>query len=125
MKELIALLLLALLLGGALLNIEHLEDFTTELTESLDESRESAEAGDWDAAEAKLRGAIESWNRADGYTHIFIRHAEIDGVSDSLYELLSEVLAQDMGAAAGAYEKAIAHLESIYTMERVSVGSVF
>lgn len=124
MKELIASLLLLALLTGALLNIGYLRGFTAELTDELEESRKAAQTGDWEKAEKTLRSAIESWNASDRYTHIFIRHSEIDSATDALYELLSDVISQDMESAGGSYEKAQSHLSSIYTMERVTLGSV-
>ena len=61
----------------------------------------------------------------EGYTHIFIRHSEIDSTTDAFFELMSDVRSGDAESAAGSYEKLLAHLSSLYTMERVTLGSIF
>lgn len=124
-KELCAGLLLAALFIGALINIAYLRGFIGGLTDTLDISRAAAASGDFAAAEDTLRSAIEVWTEADEYTHIFIRHSEIDSTTDAFYELLSDVLSQDGESAEGAYEKLSSHLSSILTMEQVTFGSIF
>lgn len=124
-KEIFAAALLAALFLGALLNIRYMEGFIGGLGGMIDESRAYCEAGDLAGAEELLRSAIDEWNAADSYTHIFIRHSEIDSASDAFYELLSYVASGDADGASGAYEKLSAHLSSLYTMERVTPGSVF
>lgn len=69
--------------------------------------------------------AAQDWLGADGYTHIFIRHSEIDSTTDAFFELMSDVRSGDAQSASGAYEKLAAHLDSLYTMERVTLGSIF
>lgn len=124
-KELAAGALLLALFAGALFNISYLQSFIGELETLLDASRAACDAGEFAVAETQLRRAIEIWETADGYTHIFIRHAEIDSTTDAFYELLSDVLSADASSAAGAYGKLAAHLSSLYTMERVTLGSIF
>lgn len=38
---------------------------------------------------------------------------------------MSDVRSGDAQSASGAYEKLAAHLDSLYTMERVTLGSIF
>lgn len=38
---------------------------------------------------------------------------------------MSDVRSRDAESAAGSYEKLLAHLSSLYTMERVTLGSIF
>lgn len=124
-KEIFAAGLLIAMFAGALYNIHFLRGFIGELTDTLYESRAACESGDFDGAEEHLRAAIDTWNSKEGYTHIFIRHAEIDSTSDAFYELLSDVSSKDASSAVGAYEKVLSHLLSIYTMERITLGSIF
>lgn len=83
------------------------------------------EAGQFELAEQELENAAQDWLGADGYTHIFIRHSEIDSTTDAFFELMSDVRSGDAQSASGAYEKLAAHLDSLYTMERVTLGSIF
>lgn len=123
-KEIIAILLLALLFGGALYNIYYMDSLAETLIVSVEDARKSADAGDFNAAETELRGAIDLWMGSDGYTHIFIRHPEIDSATDAFYELLSDVKSGDSKAAVGSFEKVEAHLKSIAGMEHITIGSI-
>lgn len=124
-RELIAGAVLLLLALGSWWNLAYLRGFTGELTETLELSRAYCEAGRFELAEAELEKASDAWLAADGYTHIFIRHSEIDSTTDAFFELMSDVRSGDADSAAGSYEKLAAHLSSLYTMERVTLGSIF
>ena len=123
-KEIAALLLLAALFGGALYYISYMDGLAETLTAQIEEARACTQAGDFKSADRVLRGAIKLWMSSDGYTHIFIRHPEIDSATDAFYELLSDVDAGDGKAAGGAFDKAEAHLSSIASMEHIKIGSI-
>ena len=124
-KMIFASVLLALILAATLLNLWYLNRFIGELQDTLDESRKRAEAGDFSGAEEKLWKAIDRWKGAEDYTHIFIRHSELDSASDAFYDLLRDLHARDEARAMGSYEKVKAHLHSMNNIERVRLGSVF
>lgn len=124
-RELAAAAVLILLLAGSWWNLKYLRDFTGGFSETLDLSRAYCEAGQFELAEQELEKAAQDWLGADGYTHIFIRHSEIDSTTDAFFELMSDVRSGDAQSASGAYEKLAAHLDSLYTMERVTLGSIF
>lgn len=124
-KMYIGILILAVLFAASLYNVKYLEYKIGALVGIVEEANLAAEQQNYKAAAETLQKAINSWEAMDGYTHIFIRHSEIDGTTDAFYELKSELLAADLGAAAGAYGKLQAHLNSLITMEQVSLGSVF
>lgn len=124
-KELIAFSLIVLLAAGSLVNISYLRGFMDSLGNQLALSRTAMEQGDCDTAREVLLDAIDDWLSSDGYTHIFIRHAEIDSTTDAFFDLLSDVCARDTDAAEGAYGKLEAHLASIVGMEQVTLGSIF
>ena len=124
-REFAAAAVLILLLAGSWWNLRYLRDFTGGLGETLELSRAYCEAGQFELAEQELEKAAQAWLGADGYTHIFIRHSEIDSTTDAFFELMSDVRSGDAQSASGAYEKLAAHLDSLYTMERVTLGSIF
>lgn len=124
-KELAAGALLAALIAASFVNISYLEGFITSLSARVSLSRSFCEAGDFENAEAALRGAVDAWTSADGYTHIFIRHSEIDAAADAFYDVLGALAEGEAGAAEGAYEKLSTRLAGLYTMERVTLGSIF
>lgn len=123
-REIAALALLAALFSASFFNIRHLRGFTGGLASNVEASRSAFDAGDYGRAEALLRGALSEWEGAEGYTHIFIRHSEIDAASDAFCELLGSLAARDEGAA-GDYEKLLNRISSLYTMERLTLGSIF
>ena len=41
------------------------------------------------------------------------------------FQVVSDVRSEDAESSAGSYEKLLAHLSSLYTMERVTLGSIF
>ncbi len=124
-REIAAGAVLLLLAIGSWINLNYLEDFTGGLTEQLELSRAYCNSGQFELAEETLSKAADEWLDADGYTHIFIRHPEIDSTTDAFFELMSDVRSHDAESAAGSYEKLLAHLNSLYTMERVTLGSIF
>lgn len=123
-KELIAVFLLALLFAGAVYNIHYMDALSDTLIERVDTARTDVASGDYQSAKKELRGAIDLWMSSDGYTHIFIRHPEIDSTTDAFYELLSDVESRDAEAAVGSFEKVKAHLTSIAGMEHITIGSI-
>jgi len=119
---------LSLLLGMALLsfwNLHHLEKLTAELSEGVVSVRQLCRKGDLSTAETALDKTLDRWLGSDGYTHIFIRHSEIDAASDIFYDLRGDILAGDAETAEADAEKLLYHLQSIYSMERISLKSIF
>lgn len=124
-KAVAAAILLALLFGAAAWNIAHIDSLTGSLTASADKALAYCRAEDYDAAEDALREAIELWYGAENYTHIMIRHAEVDSATDAFYAALEPILTHDADAAESVIECLKAHLQSIGSMEHVSFRSVF
>ena len=122
-RELAAGALLLLLMAGAWWNIRAVDRLTGELLAGLDASQAADEQGDHLAAQAALDKALNRWLEADSYTHIFIRHAEIDSTADAFYELQAQLLAGE-GDSSAAFDKLRYHLDSIQRMEHPSLGSI-
>lgn len=123
-RELAAGLLLLLLIAGAWWNIHAVDSLTGDILAGLDTSQAAEEQGDLPGAQAALDKAMNRWLEADSYTHIFIRHAEIDATADAFYELQSQLLSGE-GDSRAAYDKLRYHLDSIQRMEHPSFGSIF
>ena len=124
-KAVLAGLLMLGMLGLSLWNVRHLDAFTEGLQATLDLSRERWAAGEARSAAALVEEALADWHGAEGYTHIFIRHTEVDSATDAFYDLLAALSEEDGAAAGRSYERLSAHLRSIDTMEHVTVKSVF
>lgn len=123
-REYTAMIILALLMLGAWLNLRHMDSLTERIEAKLELSQKAAEQGSMDISEKALLDALDMWLGADGYTHIFIRHSEIDAISDSFYELYDALLSGETDALTPAYEKLIYHLESVNDIEHLSLRSL-
>mgnify|MGYP004644007859 FL=1 len=123
-REYTAMIILAILMLGAWLNLRHMDSLTERIEAKLELSQKAAEQGSMDISEKALLDALDMWLGADGYTHIFIRHSEIDAISDSFYELYDALLSGETDALAPAYEKLIYHLESVNDIEHLSLRSL-
>ena len=122
-RELAAGTLLALLIAGAWWNIRAVDRLTGEIMAGLDTAQAAEARGQSEEAREALDKALKRWLEADRYTHIFIRHAEIDATADAFYELQSQLLSGE-GDSSAAYDKLRYHLESIRQMEHPSLGSI-
>ena len=89
------------------------------------EAYDCALEGDTEKAKELIGSACSDWLSLDGYTHIFLKHTEIDSTTDAFFELLSDISEGNTDAAAGSLRKLRAHLDSLISAERISLGSVF
>ena len=124
-REIAAYILLLALFAGSLFNIHAMDKIIGDLRTQVDASYSSAQEGDFYKAKSQLEGAAEKWADLDGYTHIFIRHTEIDSATDAFFDMLSDVSDENSKSLDGSYRKLDAHLESLMTMEHISIGSIF
>lgn len=124
-KELCALGIILALIVGAAVNIFHVHALGQALTAQVTAAQSCCRREDYESAEDALRKGLDLWLSADGYTHIFIRHGEIDGTSDAFYEALAAISEQDGDGAVNACEKLQYHIDSIVSMECVTPKSVF
>lgn len=124
-RELCALLLLLVLIGIAAWNIHKVDELTGELEQHLALSQKALLADDRAYAETELEASLRIWQNAKHYTHIFIRHPEIDSVSDAFFALLQGLKAGDGKELSAAYDLLRYHLDTINYLEHISIGSVF
>ena len=124
-KAAAALALLLLLAGVSVWNIRYLDGLTGELEGRIERSRQLWSQGDMVGARCALDEALTIWYGAEGYTHVFIRHGEVNDVTDAFYDVYAALSGEDTDAAGSQYDRLEAHLDSIDTMEHVTWKSVF
>ncbi len=124
-KELIAAVLLAVIFAGVMLNIRASEKIVSSLMSEVDAAYAQLKSGDSESAAETLDKAIERWLMLDGYTHIFIRHSEINSTTEAFFQFKSDIGSGDADAAEGSYGLLSETLRSIMTMEQISLGSIF
>lgn len=123
-REIVAAALLLMLFAGALVNIACLDRLIDDIALDVSSAYTLAETGDFPAAAAELDKAIEHWLAANAYTHIFIRHPEIDACSDAFYECRQLLAEQNAEGFPSAFDKLNYHLQSIDEMEHIRFGSI-
>ena len=123
-KEIYAVILLVVMFAGAIINNRYISVMTGEIETLSEQAGAAAASEDWEKAAKYAETAVKEWARMDKYTHIVLRHSEIDTVSDALYELLKEANSENGGGAEGAAQQAAYHLRSISEMERLKLGSI-
>lgn len=82
-REICAYLLLIALFLGSLYNIHVMDTKIGSLRTQAEKAYESTLNGDFEKADRQLRAAADRWLHMDEYTHIFIRHTEIDSATDA------------------------------------------
>lgn len=124
-KEVFAVLLLVLILGISLLNSHMLNTLTNDLSDIVKECDTAASAEKWPEARKHIEDALSLWKKNDHYTHVVLRHSDIDSMTNDFYELLEHVYSENSGAVSGIARLVDAHLKSIISMEKIRLGSIF
>ena len=124
-KEIVAIVLLLLILAGNIWNRKRLDKLIDDLNVLTEEAYSSAQSADWRGAEAAARNAEETWTGAHAYTHIFIRHTDVDTLTSSLCEYRGAIFGRDDGDILASYLCLKAGLSCLRDMETLSAGSVF
>ena len=123
-KELLAGFTLLSLIFGAAYNLVHLKNLVESMNAHLSTAEQAYALNNFSYAESELSAALETWLNADEYTHIFIRHSEIDAATDAFYDALSSV--REKNASAPSFiQKTKYHINSIYSMELLTLKSIF
>ena len=123
-KELFSALTILSLVAGAVINIVHLNKLVNTMTQHIDKAIVACSVTDYNTAEAELSAALTLWVDSDSYTHVFIRHSEIDATTDSYYDALAAIQSKNQEAIS-LMRKTQYHIESIQSMEKVSLKSIF
>lgn len=124
-KELFAVLLLALIITVSIVNVCYVSRMTEDILELVSLSEQKAFEGDWNSAAENAEEAVRLWEGAKKYTHIFIRHSEIDSTTDEFYSLLMEIYSKDENTTKAAYKALTSRIESIVEMEIPTIGTIF
>lgn len=123
-REYIAAVVLLFLIALSIYNLTSIDRLTGDIEIALSKSQSAAEALDFRTARVHLADALQRWLAADSYTHIFLRHPEIDSTADAFYELQQVLMQGDITACAAAYSKLRYHLDSVAAMEHLTFGSI-
>ena len=124
-KEIFVGAFLILMLAAAFVNIHFLNKLTGDIIVLIEQAEEAVLAENWRAAEENAEAAANLWDASDTYTHLVLRHPEIESATDALYGLLEQIYAQQGGAALGKALAAKARIQSLALIEEIRFGSIF
>ncbi|NLT12812.1 MAG: DUF4363 family protein [Clostridiales bacterium] len=124
-KEIIIGCLLVIMLAAAFVNIHYLNKLTDDITHLIEESGAYAEKSDWVQAEQKAEEAAKRWSDSESYTHLVLRHSELESTTDAIYGYMERIYAREKESAKGAAQAAISRLKSISSIEKIKPGSIF
>ena len=124
-RELLAILCLAVIFTGCLVNIRSLDNLTDELLRLVDEAERQAEVADWDSAVKTVEDAMDLWKKSGGYAAIALSSADIDTITQCLHDLHSDAADHQEHCLTDTAELAKARLEALRQQEHISWGSVF
>lgn len=122
-KEYFALTVLVILIIGSIINILHLRNIVNTMSTHLQAAKDAYLIENYSYAENELMLAQSILLNNDAYTHVFIRHSEIDTATDTFYNALSE-LSQKDASVIYTIESIQYHISSILSMEIPSIKSV-
>ncbi len=122
-REYIAVLLIAALLTLALINVHHIENKTLALTSDIELAEKLYFDDDSEGAVSSIEKSLNTWLSWDSYSHIMLRHSEVDVITDAYYELLSKLEGEDK-VAKSSFDKLKEALGSIADKERISLNSI-
>ena len=122
-REFVAVAILVALLVLSIMNVKYMENKTMSLADEIEEAGELYRSGDAEGSAARVQSSMESWLGWESYSHIMLRHSEIDLVTDAYFGLLSEIESEDTVPEA-SFGALIEKLNDIVNKERVSLGSL-
>ena len=124
-RECAAAALLLLLMLTAAWNIRRADFLTAQIGRNLERSERAAGRGDFELARTAAENALALWQDARGYTSVFLRHPDLDGVADAFFDLQELLLREEQEALAAGYGRLRCRLETLDRMEHLSLGTLF
>jgi len=123
-KEIAACAILLFLLFMVFLNLHTLGRLTENIEQRVSEVQALSAAGKWAPAAEKCAELTKAWQGLNRYTHVFIRHSDIEKLDDALSNYHSALLAQDLPLANNYSQLLIERLRAVYAMEKIRLGSI-
>ena len=124
-KEVVATLTIILLFTGAMGNLIHLNRLMNQISTHINYSQLYCSLEDYEAAHTETAKAQQCWDNAKSYTHVFIRHSEIEKLKDVFFDIQSAIQNREGIEADNLLQKLQYYVDNLTTMEQLSIGSVF
>jgi len=122
-REFFAVGLLLALLALSLYNIRYIENKSQTLNSYIEKAEKHYLSGDRQGAAEDIEASLDIWLGWDSYSHVMLRHSEVDVITETYYELLKELEGKDTVTEA-SFGKLKEELSSITTKERITARSI-
>ena len=122
-REYVAILLIVAIFALSMINIRYIENKAQALEDNIATAEKLYFSGDKEGAVSDITASLDAWLSWDSYSHIMLRHSEIDIISDAYYDLLSEIQGETETTKA-SFEKLKEDLRSLVSKERVTLRSI-
>lgn len=122
-REIVAVSLLVALLALSLFNVKYIENKTEILADEIGQAHELYQNGDNEGATSLVEDSLNTWLSWESYSHIMLRHSEIDVITSAYYALLEELEGEEKVTGA-SFDALIETLNDIVKKERVTFGSL-
>ena len=123
-KEITAVCLLALILILSLLNIRLMGTRMNALISDVEAAEKLSASGEPQQAAETVQGSLKTWESWENYTHIMLRHSEIEMITQAYYELLAE-LQEGKAPAHAKFSWLLSLLADMTAKESITFKSVF
>jgi hypothetical protein len=90
-KELVAAAILVLIAVCGIINIFVAKKTSDTLICEIEQAEKLLFSGDKTGAEKAVSASLEEWLKQDKYSHIMLRHDDVDNVTEAYYELLTGI----------------------------------
>ncbi|NCC67898.1 MAG: DUF4363 family protein [Clostridia bacterium] len=122
-KELVAATILVLIAVCGIINISVVIKTTGTLIGEIEQAEKLLFSGDKTGAEKAVGASLEEWLKRDKYSHIMLRHDDVDNVTEAYYELLTGI--QSGAEARALFASLNERLERLAEIEQPKLSSIF
>ena len=124
-KELCALFILLVLIGASIGNYIHIKHLFEEISGHINYSQQYCLLEDYAAAYTETNKILETWSSAEKYTHVFIRHSELNEFANIVSDIQIAIKNKKRHESEILLKKLKSHTDDILKMEKPSLGTIF
>ncbi|MDR1131977.1 MAG: DUF4363 family protein [Oscillospiraceae bacterium] len=122
-REFAAAALLLAIFALSFVNVRHIETKTGVLTGEITAAAGLIAENDREGAIKHVKNALAGWLEWNRYSHIMLRHSEIDTITDAYYALLQALEGKDEVPPA-AFGSLLEKLRGLAEKERAGLGAI-
>lgn len=120
----IALVLLALVIGGGVLEEMETEILCERYTSAAEELRVMAEKSDWNRAQETVNAYMTAWEDTASWLQLLINHEDIDDVTLALVRLEAAIATQEQAGCFEACAELKENARHIHHRDAFTLGNV-